>query len=115
MAIVALTPQQLNGPTVTVPTYTGSLSVSNSYTVNNDGKTILHFKKSGAGIATITVSTPGTVDGVAIADPTFAVPATTGDVMVGPFRPSTYNDGDSNLTFTPSDVAGLTVAVIRIP
>lgn len=95
-------------------TYNGSLSASNQYFVANDGRVILHFLKTGAGNCTVTIVTPGLVDSLAVADRTFTVPASTGDVFVGPFPPSVYNDGDGNLEFTLSEVTGLTVAVLRV-
>jgi hypothetical protein len=94
----------------------GSLSISDTYFVPNDGRVFLHFKKSGAGIANITFDTPGTVDGVAIANPVVQVPATTGDIMVGPFRPETFNDPTTGkMSFTSDNITGLTVARLRLP
>ena len=95
------------------PTYTGSLSTENTYLVNNDGKTMLHFKKSGAGACTVTVQTPKTVKGLAIAERTFVVAATTGDIVTGFFPPNIYNNADHNLIFSCSEVTGLTVAAVR--
>lgn len=94
-------------------TYNGSLSAADTYLVRNDGQIVLHFKKSGAGACTVTVKTPTTVDGLAVADRTFIVPATTGDVFAGPFPPKDYNEG-GDLNVTLSDVVGLTVAVVRV-
>lgn len=93
---------------------TGSLSISDTYHVPNDGKTFLHFKKSGATDCTVTINTPGTVDGLAVANLTVTVPATTGDVMVGPFPRDVYNDSDGELTFTLSNITGLTVAAATL-
>lgn len=95
-------------------TYTGSLLTTNDYLIKNDGKTILHFKKSAAVNAVITVETPITVDGLAVAERTATVPASTGDRFMGPFPTRVYNDTSGDLRFTPSDVDGLTVAVLRI-
>lgn len=95
-------------------TYTGSLSVSDTYMVKNDGKTILHFKKSAAVIANITIETPVTVDGLAVAERAVAIPATTGDKFLGPFPTRVYNDTSGDLRFASDDIDGLTVAVLRI-
>jgi hypothetical protein len=116
MAIIPLSPQDLLPNAATAPTYTGSLSISNSYTVSNDGRMFLHFKKTGAGACTVTVTTPGSVFGVAIADVTFTVPATTGDVMF-PLSPTAlYNDQATGLvSFTCSEITGLSVAVLHPP
>jgi hypothetical protein len=93
--------------------YTGSLSTANTYKFANDGRTILHFKKSAAVICTVTLPTPGTVDGLAITDRTVAVPATTGDKFIGKLSKDVYNDANGYASFTLSDVDGLTVAVLK--
>lgn len=91
------------------------LNVVDTFQFNNTGREFLHFKKSGAGACTVTIKTPGTVDGLAVAERTIIIPATTGDVMVGPFPPAIYNTPgtDTFEGFTVSDVVGLTVAVVR--
>lgn len=92
------------------PTRTGSLSTGNVYFVNNDGKTFLQFQKSGAGSCTVTVDAPRAGD----VDITGTVPATTGDLFMGPFPPTRYNQpGTHKIKFTLSNITGLTVAVLR--
>lgn len=114
MAVVALAPQT---PTVdgVTPTYTGSLSTSNTYTFPNDGRTFLHVKKSGAGACVATIATPAEVDGNAIADKTVTIPATTGDKLIGPFPPRTFTNADGVATVSFSEITGLTVAVLQLP
>jgi len=95
--------------------YTGSLNGSDIYQVQNEGTTILHVKKSGAGVCTVTITTFGTVDGMAITDRTVSIPASTGDKFIGPFPTGVYNDPATGyLEFTVSDITGLTVAVLRL-
>lgn len=95
-------------------TYTSSgLLTTNTYKVRNDGKVLLHFKKTGAGACTVTITTPNTSQGLAIADQTVTVPATTGDVFVGPLPASLFNDSSSDVAFSISDTVGLSFAVIR--
>lgn len=94
--------------------YTGSLSTENTYKFLNDGRVLLHFKKTGAGDCTVTIPTQNSVDGLAIADRTVTIPATTGDKFIGPFPQSIYNDSDGKVNFTLSEVTDLTVAVVRI-
>ncbi len=113
MADVALASQRITRKKLEA-SYTGSLSATDTYKVKNDGKVVLHFKKTGAGECTVTVTTPREFDGLAVADLTFTVPATTGDVFAGPFPPYAYNDGKDNLSFTVSEVTGLSVAALRI-
>ena len=94
-------------------TDTGSLSTGNTYTFPNDGQTFLHFKKSGAGACTVTIVTPKTIGGMAVADLTVSVPASTGDKMIGPFPPDLFNDSAGLCSFTLSEITGLTVAIAR--
>lgn len=113
MADVRLAPKRSLAAGLT-PTRTGALSVSDTYLVRNSGRVLLMFQKSGAGACTVTVQTPATRGGLALAERTVAVEATTGDVVCGPFPPSLYNDGTDDLKFTCDEITGLTVAVIEI-
>lgn len=113
MADVRKDPQDLDRASIP-PTYHSGLSTSDVYLVANNGRTFLHFKKTGAGICTVTISTPGTVDGLAVADLTFTVPATTGDKFIGPFPREIYNDSVGDLRVSCSEVTGLSFAVLRI-
>lgn len=113
MADVDLTVQDVSRSGV-APSYTSPLGIANTYHVPNNGRMVLHFKKTGAGACTVTITTPGTVDGLAVADRTVVVPELTGDVMIGPFPPATYNDADHEIRFTVSEVTGLSVAALRI-
>lgn len=113
MADVRITPQRPNDGGITT-TRTGSLLTTDTYLVRNNGVTLLLFEKTGAGACTVTVQTPATVGGLAVAERTFTVPATTGDVIAGPFPPRVYNDTAGDLRFTLSEITGLTVAAIII-
>lgn len=96
-------------------TYTSSgLLAANTYKFRNDGKVFLHFKKSGAGACTVTITTPNTSQGLAISDQTVTVDASTGDEMVGPLPISLFNDASSDVSFTISDTVGLSIAVVRL-
>jgi len=117
MAIVTWVPDDLLGTAgaAVAPTRNGSLSISDSYRFLNDGKVVLLAEKSGAGACTATVVTPATLRGLAVADPTYTVPATTGDVACGPFDPATCNDSSGYCSVTFSEITGLTAAVLRLP
>jgi hypothetical protein len=93
------------------------LNISDTFIFNNTGKEFLHFKKTGANSCNVVITPPGTVDGLAISARTVAVPATTGDKMIGPFPPSIYNTPGSSMFcgFTVSEVTGLSVAIVRLP
>jgi hypothetical protein len=113
MAVVALTPQLTSEAGLT-PTDVGSLSTSNTYTVKNSKPVLLHFKKSGAGICNVVFTSAAVVGEHKAISKTVAVPATTGDVFVGPFDPNLFQTG-SDITFTLSEITGLTVSVIQLP
>ena len=96
------------------PTYTGSLSTSDDYAVNNDGRVFLHLKKSGAGACTVTIETVLQLAGLEVDDATASVPASTGDRVIGPFPPATFNDENGDMKITFSNVTGLTFAALKI-
>ena len=96
------------------PTYAGSLSVSDVYTFPNDGRLMLHIKNTDASLCTVTVEVTPVTDGLILPDRTFTVPATTGDVMAGPFPPSIYNNA-GKLRVSYSNITALTHAGIRLP
>ena len=111
MADVRLTPQDLDtaGQAVTRT----ALATADTYQVlMSPGGTVINFVKTGAGDATITVVTPNTVDGLAIADRTIVVAASTGDV-VAEFFPDDYANGSGDLEFTTDDEAAITAAVFQ--
>jgi hypothetical protein len=57
---------------------------------SNDGKTFLEVANGSGGTITVTVETPITFLGLAVADKTVAIPD--GETyFIGPFRPSLYN------------------------
>lgn len=113
MADVRVTPQTIT-KTGAAPTYGGSLSVADVYMVANNGATFIQVKKSSAATCTVTVTTPRTVDALAVAELTFVVPATTGDMVAGPFPPETFNDANGDIRVTYSEIAGLTHAAFRM-
>lgn len=64
---------------------------TDGHAVPNDGRMFVHVKNASGSAVTVTIQTPGTVDGMAVADRTVSVAATTGERMIGPFPPSQYN------------------------
>lgn len=114
MADIDVNVQQATEAGVTPTRKNDLVATTNTYHVRNDGRVLLHFLKTGAGACTVTLQTAKTVDGHAVADQTVVVAATTGDVMIGPFPPDVYNDGEGDLCFTVSEVTGLSVAIVRV-
>lgn len=99
------------GGTAASPT---AMDAADNYIVRNDGRVLLHFVKTGAGDADITIVTPKTVGGLAVADQTFTVPATTGNVWAGPFDPDIYNDASGDLDVSTDEDTGITIEAVQI-
>jgi len=112
MGDVTITPQTVTDAGLTEPTQT-SLATGNTYQVPNDGNVLLYFEKTGAGDATITITTPKTVNGLAVSDRTITVSATTGRDAVGPFPPDVYNSTADEVEFTTDEDTDLTVIALR--
>ncbi len=114
MARLALTVQQLvrDGSGITPNYQAPQLAGGNSFA--NDGNVLLHFKNTNAAARNVTIQTPGTIAGLAIADLVVTVPALTGDKMVGPFPPNVFNQADGCVYLDYDAVADLTVAVVRV-
>jgi hypothetical protein len=113
MADIRLAPQQSVDTGVT-PTYTGSLTTTDTYVIRNSGRMIVNFVKTGAGDCVVTIQTPKVVGGLAVAEQTVTVVATTGNKFIGPFTPSLYNDGYGDVRMTLSNITNLTVAVLEM-
>lgn len=110
MATVNLTPDTASQGGVAVTETT--MAVADNYFVRNSGKLILYFRKTGAGAATITFVTPQTPSGLALADQTVNVPASTGSVAVVLKNRRAFNDASDDVEFTTDDDTGLSVRVI---
>jgi hypothetical protein len=85
-----------------------------SYTLRN-GR-LLEIKNTHTAAQNVEIPTPGTVDGIAIPERTYSVPATTGHLRVALGRGDAYRqtDGQALVNF-PGGVTGLTVAVVDVP
>ena len=89
--------------------YTAGIIVGTTdFVMKNDGRTLLHVKKTGAGSCSMIVKTPAQIAGLDVAELTVTIPATTGDVMLGPFPAAVFNDGNGDMRFNFSEVTGLT-------
>lgn len=96
------------------PTYAAAAGGGDTFTPGQN--TFLHVKNGSGGAITVTIATPGTTSGLAIADVSVSVPATTGDRMIGPLPGSLFTDpatGVGNITY--SGVTSLTVAIVDVP
>lgn len=112
MAIVNITPTKIDkdGEAESFQ----AMNLVDTYKVRNDGRMALHFKKTGAGAANITVLTAKEVKGYAVADQVVIVPATTGDVLMAPIDRDLFNDANQDVSFTTDEDTGLTVAAFRL-
>ena len=77
----------------------------------NTGKEFIHLV-NGVTEGTITIVTPGTVDGHAIADLTVVCTASE-ERMIGPFPAAVYED-DNKITFSFDVITDMTLAVIKL-
>jgi len=81
--------------------------------IANDGRILLHVKNGGASPITVTVQTPGTVDGLSVSDMTIVV-TNAEERFIGPFPPGIYNQSDGSVYVDYSAVTSVTVAALRV-
>lgn len=95
------------------PSY--SAAAGGGDTFNPSPESFLHVKNGSGAPITVTVVTPGATGGLAIADVSVSVPATTGDRMIGPLPGSLFADPTTGLgSITYSGVTSLTVAIVDV-
>ena len=112
MATVPLTAQAKTYAGLT-PTFTnaGGIGAGNGFVFDNpDGKSDFRIKNASGSPITATIKARGSVGGVALADQTFAVPATTGDVTIGNLDPNAFG---SQVTIEVSAATSVSAAVLR--
>ena len=107
--MAALTTQVVSASGI-APTYT---QVTAADTFSPGDHVFLHIKNGGGSPTTATITTPGTVDGLAISDLPVTVPAA-GERMIGPLPARTFakSDGQADLVCSPTTT--VTVAVLRV-
>jgi len=80
----------------------------------NEGRTFMHVKNAqAAATTTLTIVTPNTVDGLAIADRTVQIVAAT-EEFIGPFQPGVYNQSTDVVHVDISTATSVSIAAIRI-
>lgn len=75
-------------------------------------RTFLHVKNGSGSSVTVTLATPGSVDGLAIADRTVSVPAGTERMIAVPSELYRSSDGLADVTW--SATTSVTFALVRI-
>ena len=89
----------------------GPLSDSDRFLIANSGNVVVLIK-NGATSTTLRVEITQRVDGMPVTDRIVQIAENT-DVVLGPFPPTIYNDSNGDMALWFSDVAHLSVAVIR--
>ena len=112
MADVALAAQKIVKTGID-PVHTGSLSVANNYQTPNNGRLFIYVTNGGGSASVVTIATPGTVDGLAIADRTVSVTASE-DRMIGPFPPHIYNNASGEIDVSFSFITSVTIAALNL-
>lgn len=87
------------------------------YFVNDEGNVYLHVKNTGGSISVVTFDLTQLFEGAALVDPTVNIPATTGDVLIGPFPASWQVSGgahDGRIKFSQNQASGVTAAAVRL-
>lgn len=112
MATVTLSAQTVDKDGLSAATYT-AIDATDTYSFRNTDKSILHFKNTSTE-STVTLDTPVTSGGIAVANPTVTVPATTGDVFVAMLPLSVFNSSAGLATFTQDVASGVTVALLQL-
>ena len=109
MADVTVSIQYVSRSGVEV-TYENALDAADHFRIDNDGRVFVVLKNAGSQAVTATLTTPNKVDGLAIADRTWSVPANE-DRFAGPFPVGWYG---SRLKFGTSASARLRIAALKV-
>ncbi len=81
--------------------------------LNVDERAFLYVKNGGGGAVNVTVPTPVTVDGLAVADLVVNIGAGV-NKLIGPFPRQYYNQTDGMVYIDYDTGASVTIAVIRL-
>jgi hypothetical protein len=107
MPRTAITPQRITSAGL-APAYEPANVAGNSFRLST-GR-FMHVKNGSGGSVTVTIPTPGTVDGLAIADRSVAVPAA-GERLIALGTAGTYKQAGGVAFVDYSAVTSVTVAV----
>ncbi len=101
------------------PTYNNA--ATDGHAIDNASKRVfIHVKNGSGGSVDVTITTPSTVDGLAIADRVVAVPAS-GERMIGAFPEAVYSQEDATLGIDKavyvdySATTSVTIGVFKLP
>lgn len=96
------------------PTYSAGDAANGHTIAGADSDSFLHVKNTGGGACTVTLNATARIAGLALANQTVSVPATTGDKMIGPLRPDVFGQSDGACYVDLSTATGVTLAAIRV-
>lgn len=114
MPRTALTVQSTSRDGLTA-TYSAG-DATNDHEFDNSGQNVvLHVKNGGGSGITVTIVTPGTVDGLAIADKAVSVGAGV-EMFIGPFNNSQYGSGTNSRSvyFDLDTDTSVTLAALKL-
>lgn len=116
MARTDLTVQQIAQAGI-APAYTAA--TVDGCMIPGTGDVFLHVKNANAASCTVTVQSAEQRAGLDVADQTVVVPATTGDRMIGPFRPDVFSRAtgaaDAGKVYVDFSIqTSVTVAALRL-
>jgi hypothetical protein len=94
-----------------VADYETPLSLADNYIVANTGRTFLHVVNGGGSPTNVTIVTPRTVGGLAVADRVVAV-AAGAEAFIGPFPVSVYS---SSLDVSFDFITSVSLAALTLP
>lgn len=80
------------------PALVAGVSADGHYFDNRSQDVYIQVKNGDGSPITVTINTPGLIDGMAIPDLEVVVPATTGDKLIGPFRNDLYGQAEQALS-----------------
>ena len=101
------------------PTFT-AVAAGGDAVLNLEGNIILYFKNTNVSARTVTITAQDTSEKVpgfgpmTKANVVLTVPATTGEIVAGPFPRRAFNDALGKAQLTYDSDAGLTVAVLKV-
>jgi hypothetical protein len=92
----------------------GTAAIADGHMYVNNGRRMVRLRNTNAAARTVTVQIPGEVEGQAIPDRAYVVPATTGDVLIPPLT-AVYNQANGKVYLDYDATPGLTVQVLELP
>lgn len=95
-------------------TWAGAPANVDGHMFGDNGRRLVRLKNTDASARTVTIPTAVQVDGLDVEDLVVPIPATTGDVTIGPFTPL-YRQPNGKVHLDYSATAGLSVQLIEYP